>query len=280
MKIVDSTMFYNEFDILELRLRIMYDQVDRFVIVESDYTHSGKYKGFKLEEHKERYSQWWDKICYIKGNMPQRLTNAWDREHWQRDLMSQGWDDVDGDDVILVSDLDEIVRPETLQFIRSTDYGYYGLYMPAFYFKFNYLDTKQDWHYKVWGRAYRGFKTLPQHMRLIGVGETPGKHIKLHHAGWHFGWLGDNDFVKTKLQSFAHTEWDKPEIVNNVDIDRHIAEGRDHVRPENITWVPVNLDDYFPKEIVDNKDRYSSLILPNSGKSVKDYWTKDILEKE
>jgi hypothetical protein len=280
MKIVDSTMFYNEFDILELRLRIMYDHVDRFVITESDYTHSGKYKGFRLEEHKERYLPWWDKICYIKGNMPQHLTNAWDREHWQRDLMSQGWEDVSGNDVILVSDLDEIIRPDTLQFIRSTDYGYYGLYMPAFYFKFNYLDTKQDWHYKVWGRAYRGFKTSPQHMRLIGVGETPGKHIKLHHAGWHFGWLGDNNFVKTKLQSFAHTEWDTPEILNNINIDRHITEGRDHVRPENVTWVPVSLDDYFPKEIVDNKEKYSSLILPDSGKSVRDYWPKQILETE
>jgi hypothetical protein len=280
MKVIDTTMFNNEYDILELRLSIMYEHIDRFVIVECDHTFSGKYKGFNLEAKKDRYVKWWDKVQYIKVSMPNQIGNAWDNEHWQRDHMSQGWADVNDSDVILLCDLDEIVRPEAIEFIRTTDYNWYGLYMPAFYFKFNYLDTKPDWHYKVWGRAYRGYKGKPHHMRYMGAGETPGKHVKLHHAGWHFGWLGDEEFAKTKLKSFAHTEWDRPEIIDNINIDRHINEGRDHVRPENVTWVKVDLDDYFPKEITENRNKYSNYILSDIGNTVRDYWPKQILEIE
>jgi hypothetical protein len=113
------------------------------------------------------------------------------------------------------------------------------------------------------------------------MNELPGRaNIKLHHAGWHFGWLGDEEFAKTKIQSFSHSELNQPHIIENLNIEKHISEGRDHFRPENVTWTAVDLDDYFPKEILENKDRYGQFILPNSGKSVCDYWSNKILETE
>jgi|APCry1669189768_1035252.scaffolds.fasta_scaffold00372_13 hypothetical protein len=278
MKIIDTTLFWNEFDILELRLATHYDHVDKFVIVECDRTYSGDYKGFRLEPHLDRYSKWMDKIDYIKVENSPTHTNPWDNEHWQRDNMKLGWSDVNPEDVIHISDLDEIVRPEAFEFMRTTDYSFYGLYMPAFYFKFNYVDTKPDWHYKVWGRAYRGFQVAPHKMRYMGSHEVPGKTINLHHAGWHFGWLGDETFAKTKIKSFSHNEINKPEILDNIDIEKHISEGRDHFRPENVTWHKVDLDSYFPKTILDNKEKYSQFILPDSGKTVRDFWTAEILQ--
>ncbi len=279
MKIVDTILFYNEYDILELRLKIMADHVDKIVIVESDKTFTGKYKGFNLEKHWNRYSQWHDKINYIKISNNNHSNDAWANEHWQRDQMIQGWKDLEKDDVILLSDCDEIVRPEALDFIRKTDYEWYGLYMPAFYFKFNYMDTKPDWHYKVWGRAFRNISFAPHKMRYTNDHDLPGRRsVSLHHAGWHFGWLGDEDFARTKLQSFSHTEWNRPDILDNINIDKHISEGRDHVRPENITWVKVDLDNYFPSEITNNKEKYKNFILPDTGKTVQDYWPKNILE--
>jgi beta-1,4-mannosyl-glycoprotein beta-1,4-N-acetylglucosaminyltransferase len=70
VKIVDTFLFWNEFDILELRLRETYDYIDEFVIVECDYTFTGKYKGYGLEKHKDRYAKWWDKVTYIKVSDP------------------------------------------------------------------------------------------------------------------------------------------------------------------------------------------------------------------
>lgn len=278
MKIVDSFMFHNEFDILEMRLSILYDHVDRFVIVEGNHTHSGMYKGFQLEEQMDRYKPWADKITYVKADGG-TSSHAWDNEHWQRDQMSQGWTDLGENDVILVTDCDEIVRPEAIDFIRATNYGCYMLMMPAFYFKLNYLDTKPDWHYKAWGRAFRGYQTRGSHMRFQEwVPDRPT--IKLHHAGWHWGWLGDDEFVKNKMRSFAHQEWNRADLLDGVNIEKHIAEGRDHVRPENQTWFPVKMDDYFPKHILENKEKYSKYILPDGANTVRDYWTAEILATE
>jgi hypothetical protein len=278
VKVVDTFMFHNEFDILELRLSIMYDHVDRFVIVEGNHTHSGVFKGFQLEEQMDRYAKWADKIQYIKADGG-TFAEAWDNEHWQRDQMAQGWTDLGAQDVILVTDCDEIIRPEAIDYIRATNYGCYMLMMPAFYFKLNYLDTKPDWHYKAWGRAYRGYQTKPSHMRFQEW--VPGRPtIKLHHAGWHWGWLGDDEFVRTKIKSFAHQEINRPDVLENVNIEQHIAEGRDHFRPENKTWVPVKMDNYFPQHILDNQEKYSKYIIPNGEQSVKDFWTAELLDKE
>lgn len=279
MKIIDTFMFCNEFDILELRLRVMYDHVDRFVIVECNKTHTGIPKEFNLENHLDRYSQWMDKIVYIKVDQPLPFAHAWHNEYWQRDQMQLGWTDLELDDVILVSDVDEVIRPSAIEYIKNTDYDMYGLYMPAFYFKFNYMDTKPDWHYKVWGRAYRGMMIGGANMRYTN--DHPGKtRVELHHAGWHWGWLGDDEFVKQKIKATPHVEINQPHIVDNINIEQHIKEGRDHFRPENVTWTAVDLDSYFPDEILNNKEKYKDYILPDTGKTVQSYWSKQIVEKE
>jgi hypothetical protein len=277
MKIIDSIMFLNEYDILEIRLKEMYDHVDKFVIVECNKTHTGIPKEFNLEKHLDRFKPWLDKIDYIKVEQDNPSSHAWNNEYWQRDQMARGWQDLTTDDVILISDADEIIRPEAIDFIRNTNYDLYGLYMPAFYFKFNYMDTNPDFHYKVWGKAYRNPSIGGCKMRYTN--EMPGKsRIELHHAGWHFGWLGDDEFVKHKMQCTPHTEINQPHIFNNVNIDKHIAEGRDHFRPENTTWCAVDLDDYFPKTIIENMDQYKQFILPNNGKKVRDFFPQEILE--
>lgn len=280
MKVIDTIMFCNEYDMLEMRLKIMAEHVDKIVIVECDKTFTGVYKGFNLEKQLDRFAPWMHKIDYIKvSDSP--VGNAWVAEEWQRDQFARGWNNVNDNDVILISDCDEIIRPAAIDFIRNTDYNWYGLYMPAFYFKLNYMDTKPDWHYKVWGRAYRGIKVPPHRMRYMGANEVPGTtSIKLHHAGWHFGWYGNEEFARNKIQSFSHTELNRPEILNNININKHIAEGRDHFRPENVTWTGVNLDSYFPDEILNNKEQYKDFILDDTGKTVQEYWTTQILERE
>jgi hypothetical protein len=281
MRIIDNFLFCNEYDILELRLKIVGDRVDQFNIVECDKTFTGIYKGFNLEKQLDRFAPWMDKINYIKVSDPP-TGNPWAVEDWQRDQYARGWHNITDRDVMLISDCDEIIRPEAIDFIKNTNYSFYGMYMPAFYFKFNYLDTNPDWHYKVWARGFRNFKgASPGRLKYLNEHDIPGyTTIRLHHAGWHFGWLGDDEFVKKKITSFSHTEINRPEVINNVSINKHIAEGRDHFRPENVTWRGVDLDNYFPNEITENKERYAPYILPNTGNSVQHYWPHNILEIE
>lgn len=277
MRIIDSVMFCNEYDILELRLRIMYDHVDRFVIVECNKTHTGIPKEFNLEKNLDRFAPWMDKIVYIKAEQENSFPHAWHNEFWQRDQMEKGWQDLEPDDVIIVSDVDEIIRPEAIDYIKNTNYDFYGLFMPAFYFKLNYMDTKPEYHYKVWGRAYRGVMLGGCNMRYTN--DIPGKSkIGIHHAGWHWGWIGNDEFVKEKMRNTPHVEINQPHIVDNIDIEKHIREGRDHFRPENQTWFPIKLDNYFPQVLLDNKEKYKDLILPDGEKSALDYWGRNIAE--
>lgn len=280
MRIFDCFTFYNELDILELRLEILYNYVDRFVIVEADHTFTSKPKEFNLEKNWDRFKKWHNKITYIKASSPKN-SNAWDNESWQRNQMIHGLVDITAEDVIIVSDVDEIIRPTAIDVIKNTKYDWYGLMMPAFYFKFNYLDTKPNWHYKPWAKAYRGNFLSPQQMRSLNTEHLTDRSCALlHHGGWHFGWLGDENFAKNKIKSFSHTELDNKIILDNINIDKHISEGTDHFRLESTTWVPVKLDDYFPREILDHNDKYAPFILTNGDKSVRDYWTASILQIE
>jgi len=270
-------MFLNEYDLLELRLSEHYDHVDKFIIVECDRTYTGIYKGFNLERHLARYSKWMDKIEYIKVEDSAPHAVSWDTEEWQRNQMNRGWEDVQADDVLLVSDLDEIIRPETLQYIRNSDHGYYELYLPTCYFRFNYLNVKD--HYSKWAKAFRGYVCPGNGMRYSNG--VPGKtSIALHNAGWHFSWMGDEDFVRNKLKSFSHTELDNDSVLNNINLDENIKNGRVHIQPEHGKWEVVKIDDYFPATLTNNKEQYSSYILPETDKSAWDFWPKGILEQE
>ncbi len=272
-------MFCNEYDLLELRLSEHYDHVDQFVIVECDRTYTGMFKGFNLESNKDRYAKWWDKINYIKiDNCPESpANNAWNNEYWQRDHMALGWDSVQPEDVLIVSDLDEIIRPEALEYIRNTNYSYYALMAPVFYFKLNYMDTSG--HYAPWAKAYRGYKGQPSKMR--DMQDVPGgTRICIHHAGWHFSWMGNEEFIRNKLKSFAHTEYNHAHILDAVNIEKHIAAGTDHIRPST-TWGKVKLDNYFPKTILNNLDKYSKYIIEiDTDKTVQTYFSQSILQTQ
>jgi hypothetical protein len=275
MRVIDTVMFWREFDILELRMNIIGDKVDKFVLVECDRTYTGVYKGFNLEKQWDRYAKWHDKIEYIKVENSPAWNDPWENERWQRNQMKLGWQDVTPDDVVMVCDCDEIIRPEAIDYIKNSNYSLYKLMMPGFYYKFNYMDMAE--HYSPWGRAYRGFMCDGNDMRYTD--DVPKEQtITVHHAGWHFGWMGDEEFVKNKTQSFSHREFDTPQIINNINIDRQIAEGRDHFRPHKVTWSPVKFDSYYPEYLLNNKDKYSQYIIPDGNQSVRDVWPQELLE--
>ena len=87
---IDAFMFYNELDVLELRLTLLDPHVDRFILVESEVTHAGQPKELIFEKNKERYAKWLPKIRHIVAkNMPTD-ENPWSREKYQRECILRG----------------------------------------------------------------------------------------------------------------------------------------------------------------------------------------------
>jgi beta-1,4-mannosyl-glycoprotein beta-1,4-N-acetylglucosaminyltransferase len=263
----------------------MYDFIDKFIIIESDYTFSNKPKNYTLEKNFSRFSKWAKKILYLKVKSP-KYENAWHNEFWSRDQFKLAWGNLNKGDVVLISDCDEIARPESLEYIRSSEYDYYGLIAPIFNFKYNYLNTSNE--YTIWITGYRYNKNSnyrPSLMRRVAYEqnifrERYGKGVLLHHAAWHFSSLGTNSFIANKLKSFSHTELNKPIYTDNIDIEKHIAENKNHINQSSGYWKTVKLDDYFPKSILENKEKYKQYICEDGINSVTDYYKYKILQEE
>lgn len=117
--------------------------------------------------------------------------------------------------------------------------------------------------------------TDPAREREIATWNMPHPFNRkiVEHGGWHFSYLGDNNFAKTKLTSYAHSECNIPKIVDNVDVDYMIANrvGLERFDSEERFEI-VKLDEYFPKTVLDNLDQYQHIIAPGANHSVYDFY--------
>lgn len=279
-KIYDCFTFFNELDLLELRLSELYNHVDYFVLVEGNRTFQNKPKPFYFEENESRFAKYSDKIIHVKVvDMPEH-TDAWGREEHQRNAIALGLEDADDDDIIIVSDLDEILRPSTIDSLRNDDSNVIlGMRMPLFYFRVNHMLTTTDSTYTTWAMACRKkFYTTAEELRkqrfmLNGFAYNYNQSgIRMcEHAGWQFSYFGDSTFAQSKIQSFAHVETNRPEILESIDIDRSIANG-DGLGPNPVErFVSVQVDDYFPNTIINNISRWQNWIVDNPKHSVYDF---------
>lgn len=270
-KIYDCFTFFNELDLLEIRLTEHYDHVDKFVISEANKTHQGNDKPFYLEQNWDRFERFLDKIVYIKvEDMPQH-PNTWVLENFQRNALTRGLTDVDANDVIVISDLDELLRPSTFEFIRNDQqHKLWICRQPIFWSKINYVQVEpQGQGYNVNSMATRAdnFST-PQNLRNMTMWafmQVPVEYSDddiqtIQHAGWHFSYLGDNNQARIKLESFAHDE--ARHLINGLDVDSRIAEGKNPIAPDDPgKYDVVILDEYFPSAILQNQDKYSHLFV-------------------
>ena len=272
MKIYDCFTFFNEFDLLELRLRELYDHVDYFVLVEANKTFQNKDKPFYFNENIHKFEKWLDKLIHVRVVDMPNDTDTWGRERYQRDSILQGLiPDAESDDIIMISDVDEIPRVETIQQLRTSTQSIWGFRMPLFNFKFNYMMYTQD-YYSVWSGAIRksalGSPEDFRRMRHI-LNECPYNFSDdnvqiIEHAGWHFTYLGTEEFARTKIQSFAHDETNRPDILNQLDIEDSIARGVGIIRTnEDYRFTPVVVDDYFPNTIVNNIEEFKDKLILN-----------------
>ena len=126
-QLYDVFLFNNEFDVLEIRLNELSPIVDRFVIAESPVTHSGKEKPLHFSENRERFASFADRIDHVVTKLPlaapdeqnlskrERERRSFNREHTQRNGLFEALSGLADDDVILLSDVDEIPRATALK---------------------------------------------------------------------------------------------------------------------------------------------------------------------
>ena len=255
-RVWDAFPFCSELDLLEARLTELDSTVYRFVLVEAPLTHQGNPKPLYYAENKERFSPWQDKIIHIVAELPDG--GAWDREHAQNEAIGLGLDGIRDDDILLVSDADEIPRPDVISSLGTrvdhpADPGIQAAYvlpMRHHQLAVNLVDT--GW----WGGTMAAFGLPPGNVQSFRESrnspQTPALRNRwgwIIDCGWHFSWLGGPDAVRAKAHSYAHTE-------RTAFIDE-MAERlyRDKISPESGVnrLLEVTIDGSFPRYMQERK---------------------------
>jgi len=256
MKIVDCFMFYNEIEILKIRLAEIYDVVDHIILVEATKTHSGKDKPLYYNENKHLFSQYQDKIIHLITDYSEqhefceyiKATNEhWYRENYQREYLKVGINQLNlaDDDIILTTDCDEIPNCDLLKSIKFGLFPIqnnvvYSLQMMLYYYTIEYT-TETKWaHPKILNYAMcKRFRTLTQIRFHWQAG--------IRNAGWHLSFFGDVDFIKNKVESFAESVEYSEQGKSLEHLQKNYDEKVLHFNGEKLIHVPLAGNTNVPK---------------------------------
>jgi len=198
--LIDTFMFYNELDILELRLEILDPYVDHFVIVEAEVNHIGGPKKLFFQENKERYDKWSSKIIHVivTAEEAPKDENPWSREKYQRECITRGLDSIPNSATVMISDIDEIPNMEVIQKLSNP---VTSVHMWMFEYSLDYLFTGEPWFGTVITNCELVKRVGPNYFR-----DNRWKFPVIQYAGWHLSSFGTPEHVWNKMQTFAHAK--------------------------------------------------------------------------
>jgi len=205
MKIFDCFTYFNEVEILRIRLEELDDVVDHFVVVESSQTFTGKSKPFYFDDVPNWINNFNSKIIRVKIDFPSDANTSWLREYYQRNAIILGLDLAKPSDVVIISDADEIVRANILKEAASLKLPS-RLDVTQYFWNFNW---QVPYHCNQGARPVIARRSdlnmsCAQELRAMLLPTIPN-------GGWHFSFFGEVEKIQKKIESFAHTEYDSSE---------------------------------------------------------------------
>lgn len=290
--IYDCFSFFNELDILEIRLNILNDVVDKFILVEATKTHSGKEKPLYYKENIERFSKFKDKIIHIVIDEYPNLQTSWEYENYQRNCIVKGLSDAKANDIILVSDVDEIPNPNAVKANLNNDK--IKIFEQKMYFYYlNYLDVKEP----LWTSGTRmltyeqfqngldniNFNYCEYFIEKLNQGTTATKirmykdGLYIKNGGWHFSYLGGTKAIINKIKAFAHQEFNNDIFKQENELIQKIYDGKDLYNRKEHLYKAVKLNSSYPQYILDNQEKYAHLIFQTDIKYYFNYFKKNIM---
>ena len=271
-KIFDCFSYWDEDLLLDLRLNILNDHVNYFVIVEGNKTWQNNPKKLKFDINK--FKNFRDKIIYIPVEDLPDGDNPYIRENFQRNSISRGLDHAHEDDVVLISDLDEIPNPKKIKvFKKKMRYAVFK--QLHFYYKLN-LQSQINPHWFGSRICVKKFLESPQWLRGLKFKKRPFWRIDklrlnniIDDGGWHFCNLKDPDKLLYKYKNLCETndpyifkEKIDEKYLNVEEIKKRIKEGKDIIGREE-KYEAIDLDGRFPEFILKNKKLYQDWLIDN-----------------
>ena len=281
-KIYDVFTFYNELDLLELRLEMLNEYVDYFVIIECVETFSGKPKPLYYQENKEKFSKYHHKIIHhitydppksfadlrnrildtnsddlMKQICIQALTSSnvpngelhWLKEFYQKENIRRALIGLDDNDICFITDLDEIWNPE-IDYSYIDNVSIYKLNQLVYSLYLNNR-SNESWAGTTLVRYGAIKNACLNHIRNV----QKTKYVYIESGGWHFTFMGGSNQIKLKLEAYGHQEYNNDIIKSN--IKDCLNYNKDVLgRNEFTFWID---ESNLPTYIKNNKEKYKHL---------------------
>lgn len=253
----DCFMFWNEYDLLEIRLNELKDVVDHHLIVEGRESLTGQPKETMLNLDDLRFAPFKHKIIHVPVDYP--MKDVWGRERWQRDIIPGLLEQFKArlNDAVILTDADEIPNAESVRHY-DPEKGIQRLGMQTFYYFLN-GNLHDEWTLS---------RIMPLHV-MKKLGGTNARYIEVPHVlrpdGWHFSYQGGVAAIQKKLENWSHQEYNRPEIKDSIHISQAMLTGDDVLNRKGDARVKVEyvpLDDTFPAFVRANLERFQHLIHP------------------
>ena len=281
--VYDCFPFYNELDLLEIRLNVLNDVVDYFVLAESSRTFSGKKKKLYFQENKERFKDFLHKIRYVVVDDTEYNPNIdiWQREFDQKNAVFRGIDDCRDEDFVIVSDVDEIINPNAIMSAIESHPNSIAIFrQPCFYYYLNCRSTEV--FYKARMAKYKYIES-PQKIRNYPkfVTHNRNKYVQIllkwsgsirkrfslltkayiiyDDGGWHFTYMKSPEKISSKISDFSHTEFDTNEFTS-IDLVKKRMKQLSDPFDRDFHFKIVNIDESYPEYIVENQGKYRHII--------------------
>ena len=287
MRIIDCTTYYSEDLMIDIRLNILNEYVDKFIIVESKYSHSGQKKDLNFNIN--NFKKFKDKIEYLviedepknininnNNSSAIKRMNSLLRIEQSYDFMLKALDKVDDNDLICLSDNDEIPNFESKNFKISKN-NIFIFKQLFFYYKFNLFYDLMPWYGTKackkkkllslsWLRNLKNKKYPFWRLDTI-FSKVKQRNIQIvEDGGWHFTNLKTAKDIYIKLSNFGHhNEFDASSITvediqkcidNRIVNYNHKADQTEDNKYNASYKLKIVSDDLLPKYLINNKDNF------------------------
>ena len=252
--IIDTFLFFQELDLLEIRLEYLYPFVDKFIIVEARQSFKGNIKDYIFEQNSKRYQKYLDKIIYHKiediqfnyeglinflkksnSKVSKKISLFIEKhDYYQKNNLSHILDSYHresihialekickDEDIILLSDLDEIPSFEIVKNLKSENKlnKIYVFIQNEFqYFLNNYANS--NWH----GTIISPYKLIKEYS-LNQLRKNSNRFEVISNSGYHFTSIGNKKSIINKIENWGHQEFNNDIIKNN--LEENIKNGKD-----------------------------------------------------
>jgi beta-1,4-mannosyl-glycoprotein beta-1,4-N-acetylglucosaminyltransferase len=282
-RVFDCFLFNDELDLLEIRLNELAPAVDRFVLAEAPLTFSGRPKPLHFRDNRARFAAFEPKLVHVVVEGGPELT-AWRQRERQCNALIGGLRDARPDDIVLLSDADEIVSRRAIDALRDAppaagEVVCFELRMFNFFLN---LEIDEPW-LRSGPRAalLKDIRTMERLRKVRGPSSSPFKNAMrglkaslqmgrvtrrrvVAEAGWHFSYLGGEAAIRNKLQSYAAHDKVPADLLDAERLAERIRSRRSISNMGSGRMIPRPIDDSFPSHLQAHPERYAHLIATDA----------------